>query len=189
MGDGRSRLPGISLTAREFRTVVCLSGLVQIKSFRAPAAPESLSLCVAKEKDNHCTAGAARTAKPARGAEGRMPGVKRKATPLGACRPSGNRSCVASTPASMPSPVLAKWSRHPCRLPPRGLSTLTHRHTGAPGRAASHPGPHSSEEPRQQQKPHEAALFFTWRKGPAQRRRIVRYRRVADVERLDRKST
>jgi hypothetical protein len=47
---------------------------------------------------------------------------------------SGNRSCVASTPASMPSP---------CRLPLRGLSSPTHRRTGAPGRVAGHPGPHS----------------------------------------------
>jgi len=39
--------------------------------------------------------------------------------------------------------VLAKRSRHPCRLPLRGLSTPTHRRTGAPGRAAGHPGPHS----------------------------------------------
>ncbi len=69
----------------------------------------------------------ARTAKPARRAQGRTPGVKEKYprendTPLGACWASGNRSCVASTPASMPSPALAKRSRHPCRLPLRGLS-------------------------------------------------------------------
>ena len=57
-------------------------------------------------------------------------------------RASGNCSCVASTPASMPSPARAKRSRHPCRLPLRGLSTPTHRRTGAPGRAAGHPGPH-----------------------------------------------
>jgi len=37
-----------------------------------------------------------------------------------------------------------------CRLPLRGLSTPTHRRTGAPGRAAGHPGPHSSEVPNQQ---------------------------------------
>jgi len=30
-----------------------------------------------------------------------------------------------------------------CRLPLRGLSTPTHRRTGAPGRAAGHRGPHS----------------------------------------------
>ncbi len=40
-------------------------------------------------------------------------------------------------------PALAKRSRHPCRLPLRGLSSPPHRRTGAPGRAAGHPGPHS----------------------------------------------
>jgi hypothetical protein len=45
-----------------------------------------------QEINNHCAAGAARTAKPARRAKGRMPEVTEKATPLGACRPSGNRS-------------------------------------------------------------------------------------------------
>ena len=39
----------------------------------------------------------------------------------------------------------------PCRLPQRGLSTPTHRHTGPPGRAAGYPGPHSSEKPEQSQ--------------------------------------
>jgi hypothetical protein len=46
-------------------------------------------------------------------------------------------------------PALAKRSRHPGRLPRRGLSSPTHRRTGAPGRAAGHPGPHFSEEPKQ----------------------------------------
>jgi hypothetical protein len=40
-------------------------------------------------------------------------------------------------------PALAKRSRHPCRLPLRGLSSPTHRRTRAPGRAARHPGAHS----------------------------------------------
>jgi len=73
--------------------------------------------------------------------------TKERGTPLGACRASGNCSCVASTRASMPSPArqvrepgpgfstghpaLAKRSRHPCRLPLRGLSTPPHRRTGA----------------------------------------------------------
>jgi len=39
--------------------------------------------------------------------------------------------------------VLAKRHRRPCRCPLRGLSSPTHRRTGAPGRAAGHPGPHS----------------------------------------------
>jgi len=79
-----------------------------------------------------------------------------------AFRASGNRSCVASTPASMPSPArkvrepgpgfstghpaLAKRSRHPCRLPLRSLSSPPRRCRGAPGRAAGHRGPHTSEE-------------------------------------------
>ncbi len=48
-------------------------------------------------------------------------------------------------------PVRAKRSRHPCRLPLRGLSTPTRRCRGAPGRAAGHRGPHSSEGPKQHQ--------------------------------------
>ena len=43
-------------------------------------------------------------------------------------------------------PALAKRSRHPCRLPLRGLSSPSHRRTGAPGKAAGHPGPHFSEQ-------------------------------------------
>jgi hypothetical protein len=77
-----------------------------------------------------------RTAEPARRAKGGMPGIKRKITeekghPAWRLFGIGNRSCVASTPASMPSPALAKRSRHPCRLPLR-VSTPTHRRTGAP---------------------------------------------------------
>ncbi|CAM0997798.1 hypothetical protein EJMOOK_03920 [Rhodanobacter sp. Root179] len=48
-------------------------------------------------------------------------------------------------------PVRAKRSRHPCRLPLRGLSTPPRRCRGAPGRAAGHRGPHFSEEPDQEQ--------------------------------------
>jgi len=43
------------------------------KSFRAPAAPELLSLCVLTHAQERM-----RTAKPARRAKGRMPEVKRK---------------------------------------------------------------------------------------------------------------
>ena len=60
------------------------------------------------------------------------------------------RQVRASRPGfSTGHPALAKRSRHPCRLPLRGLSTPPHRRTGAPGKAAGHPGPHSSEEPEQ----------------------------------------
>jgi hypothetical protein len=77
-----------------------------------------------------------RTAEPARRAKGGMPGIKRKITeekghPAWRLFGIGNRSCVASTPASIPSPALAKRSRHPCRLPLR-VSTPTHRRTEAP---------------------------------------------------------
>jgi len=41
------------------------------------------------------------------------------------------------------TPVRAKRHRHPCRCPLRGLSSPARRRTGAPGRAAGHPGPHS----------------------------------------------
>jgi hypothetical protein len=83
-----------------------------------------------QETSNHCAAGAARTTKPARRAKGRacpgldpgMPGVTEKVIPRGACRPSGNRSCVASNTASLPSR---------CRLPLRGLWAPTHHRTEA----------------------------------------------------------
>jgi hypothetical protein len=76
-------------------------------------------------------------------------------TPLGACRAfmpgksvsrgrafrqdSGNCSCVASTRASMPSPVLTKRSRHPCRLPSGPVVPASPPHRG-PDRAAGHRG-------------------------------------------------
>jgi hypothetical protein len=47
---------------------------------------------------------------------------------------------------SIEHPARAKRSRHPCRLPLRGLSTPPHRRTGAPGRAAGHRGPHFSKD-------------------------------------------
>jgi hypothetical protein len=50
--------------------------------------------------------------------------------------------------------VLAKRHRHPCRCPLRGLSSPTHRRTGARGKAAGHPGPHSSEERAPRAFPH-----------------------------------
>jgi hypothetical protein len=45
--------------------------------------------------------------------------------------------------------VLANRHRHPCRCPLGGLSTPTHRRTGAPGRAAGHPGPHFQKKQEQ----------------------------------------
>jgi hypothetical protein len=38
-----------------------------------------------------------------------------------------------------------------CRLSLRGLSSPTYRRTGAPGKAAGHPGPHPSAAPEQSQ--------------------------------------
>ncbi len=152
--------PNATVGARSRVMLLLGATAFESKSFRLPAAAELLSLCVATHAQERM-----RTAKPARRAEGRMPGVKRKITkekghPAWRLPPihgrqvrepgpgfstahpcagekasaSGNRSCVASTRASMPSP---------CRCPLRGLSTPTHRRTGAPGRAARHPGAHS----------------------------------------------
>jgi len=80
---------------------------------------------------------------------------KEKATPVGAFRPSmdgtsvklcrafragsGNRSCVASTPASMPSPARAKRHRHPCRCPLRGLIVPASPPPRGPGKAGARP--------------------------------------------------
>ena len=51
-------------------------------------------------------------------------------------------------------PVRAKKDRLPAD-PPAGLSSVPHRRTGAPGRAACHRGPHFSEEPGQQPEPRQ----------------------------------
>jgi len=91
------------------------------KNFRLPAAAELLFSCVAKRKvtkrEGHPT--------------WRLPGIHA-------------RQVREPAPGfSTGHPALAKRNRHPCRLPLRGLSTPSHRRTGAPGRAAVHPGPHS----------------------------------------------
>jgi hypothetical protein len=91
------------------------------KSGRSPAATESLSLCVAKEKVTK---------------EIRPPRLALVGHPAQQVREPGPGF-------SNGHPARAKRSRHPCRLPLRGLSTPPHRRTGAPGRAAGHPGPHS----------------------------------------------
>jgi hypothetical protein len=80
----------------------------------------------------------ARTAKLARRAKGRMPGVKRNITkekghPAWRLPPIHGRQVREPGPGfSNGHPARAKRSRHPCRLPLRGLSTPTHRRTGAP---------------------------------------------------------
>ena len=91
------------------------------QSFRLPAAAELLSLCVAKEKVTKEKGHPAWRLPPIHGRQVREPG-------------SG---------FSNGHPARAKRHRHPCRCPLRGLSSPTHRRTGAPGRAAGHPGPHS----------------------------------------------
>src|SRR6185312_154049 len=47
------------------------------------------------------------------------------------------------------APARAKRRVHPWTRPLRGLSTPTHRRTGAPGKAAGHPGPHFQKKPEQ----------------------------------------
>jgi len=56
-------------------------------------------------------------------------------------------------------PARAKRSRPPCRLPLCGLSSPSHRRTGAPGRAAGHRGLHFSEEPGQRPERRFASAF------------------------------
>ena len=60
---------------------------------------------------------------------------------------SGNRSCVASTPASMPSPARAKRRVHPWTRPLRGLVVPASPPSRGPGRA----GAHRARQKRQQQ--------------------------------------
>src|SRR6185312_6507373 len=91
------------------------------KSLRLPSAAELLSLCVAKEKDNQ---------------RERPPRLALAGHPARQVREPGPGFSTGH-------PALAKRSRHPCRLPLRGLSSPTHRRTGAPGRAARHRGAHS----------------------------------------------
>jgi hypothetical protein len=80
------------------------------KSFRLPAAAELLSLCVAKEKDNQ---------------RERPPRLALAGHPARQVREPGPGFSTGH-------PALAKRSRHPCRLPLRGLSSPPHRRTGAP---------------------------------------------------------
>ena len=98
-----------------------VEGWSAAKSFRAPLAPESLFSCVAKRKVTKREGHPAWRLPPIRGRQVREPGPG----------------------FSTGHPALAKRSRHPCRLPLRDLSSPSHRRTGAPGRAAGHPGPHS----------------------------------------------
>jgi hypothetical protein len=89
------------------------------KSFRAPPARESLSLCVLQEKV-----------------------TKEKKYPAWRLPPIHGRQVRESEPGfANGHPADAKRNRHPCRFPLRGLSSPAHRRTGAPGRAACHLGP------------------------------------------------
>jgi hypothetical protein len=105
----------------------------------------------------------------------REKGTKERGTPLGACRASGNRSCVASTPASMPSPAqqvrepwpgfstghpaLAKRSRPRATAP--ALPQLRHpcrRHVGSRC-AACRPRLTAAQGPRVEQRAIVARTF------------------------------
>ncbi len=90
------------------------------KSVRLPVAAELLSLCVAKEKVTK------EKGHPAWRLPGILPG---KSVSRGRAFRTGSCPCEKESTS--------------CRLPLRGLSTPPHRRTGAPGRAAGHPGPHS----------------------------------------------
>ena len=103
------------------RAMLLLVSAFEAKSFRLPAAAESLSLCVAKEKV-----------------------TKEKGHPAWRLPPLPGRQVREPGPGfSNGHPARAKRHRHPCRCPLCGLSTPSHRRTGPPGRAAGHPGPHS----------------------------------------------
>jgi hypothetical protein len=94
------------------------------KSFRPPSEGESLSLCVLKEK---------------------VP--KEKEHPAWRLPPIHGRQVREPVPGfSTAHPCAGEKESTSCRLPLRGLSSPTHRRTGAPGRAAGHRDPHFSEE-------------------------------------------
>jgi hypothetical protein len=100
----------------------------QSKSFRLPLAAESLSLCVAKEKvtKEKGHPAYAPCGHPARKVRGRATGFFDSTS----CAGEKLAGFHAGHPAGFPSPA--------------------RRFRGAPGRAAGHPGPHSSKELQQQ---------------------------------------
>ena len=147
------------------------------QSFRTPTERELLSLGWPRTRLERV-----RTAKLARRAEGRMPGVRESGQreghpawrlPGGArqVRESGpgfsighraTASCVASTPASMPSPARAKRHRHPCRCPLRGLVVPdSPPHRGV--KSALSPQPSPPRSGGEGAKSFHAASFSQWR--------------------------
>ncbi len=100
------------------------------KSGRSPAATESLSLCVAKEKvtKEKGHPASALSGHPARKVRGRATGFVDRA------------SCPDAKLAGIPA-------GHPA-----GFPTPARRCRGAPGKAAGHRGPHFSERPDQEQR-------------------------------------
>ncbi len=109
-------MSGFPVAAADFRLVDFWA-----KSFRLPAAAESLFSCVAKRKVTK------REGHPA----WRLPGIHARQV-----REPGPGFSTAH-------PCAGEKESASCRFPLRGLSSPTHRRTGAPGRAAGHPGPHS----------------------------------------------
>ena len=91
------------------------------KSGRSPSATESLFSCVAKRKV-----------------------TKREGHPAWRLPPIHARQVREPGPGfSTAHPCAGEKESASCRFPLRGLSSPSHRRTGAPGRAAVHPGPHS----------------------------------------------
>ena len=112
---------------------------IRAKTFHPPSEGEVPLFCLSKRE----------VPKRKRRLAWRLPGIlPGKSVSRGRAfrQDSGNCSCVASTRASMPSPVLTKRSRHPCRLPSGPVVPASPPHRGS-DRAAGHRGPHFSEEP------------------------------------------
>jgi hypothetical protein len=94
---------------------------LQSKSFRPPSEGELLFSCVAKRKV-----------------------TKREGHPAWRLPPILGRQVRELGPGfSTAHPCAGEKESASCRFPLRGLSSPAHRRTGAPGRAAGHPGPHS----------------------------------------------
>jgi hypothetical protein len=100
-------------------------GLGLAKSFRPPPEGESLLFCLSKREV-----------------------TQRKRHPAWRLPPIHGRQVRELRPGfSTAHPCAGEKESASCRFSLRGLSTTAHRRTGAPGRAAGHPGPHSMHPP------------------------------------------
>ena len=129
------------------------------KSGRSPSATELLFSCVATPAPGARANSAAGPKGGGQDARSKRKVTKREGHP--AWRLPGihaRQVREAGSGFSTAHPCAGEKESTSCRFPLRGLSTPPHRRTGAPGRAADHPDPHSSQDPRQELPPHPNPL-------------------------------